>query len=203
MGWLQSLFSPLKKLWVRLHSPPKKRRGIYILYEDVKSCPYEDVHVLCLRSDLLPSGSDETFALLGEAIALVGGNIGGHSNIEKAIKGISFVLDISQYGSEEGNCKGGGSANFNSLHRDGVAPGYAVTNRRFLGVGSANKDVKAIRGDEDANQSSQPRSVHSVVVRHHHRRQVAGAHVAVALHRRENEEMIGSKDSGNSHCISC
>ncbi|KAH0461836.1 hypothetical protein IEQ34_009411 [Dendrobium chrysotoxum] len=22
------------------------RRGIYILYEDVKSCPYEDVHVL-------------------------------------------------------------------------------------------------------------------------------------------------------------
>nr|GLL46668.1 hypothetical protein PRUPE_1G012900 [Ipomoea trifida]GMD83671.1 RNA-directed RNA polymerase [Ipomoea batatas]GMD92102.1 RNA-directed RNA polymerase [Ipomoea batatas] len=46
MGWLQSLFSPLKKLWVRLHSPPKKRRGIYILYEDVKSCPYEDVHVL-------------------------------------------------------------------------------------------------------------------------------------------------------------
>ncbi|GAY58266.1 hypothetical protein CUMW_185740 [Citrus unshiu] len=46
MGWLQSLFSPLKKLWLRLHSTPKKRRGIYILYDDVKSCPYEDVHKL-------------------------------------------------------------------------------------------------------------------------------------------------------------
>ncbi|KAJ6903463.1 hypothetical protein NC651_020832 [Populus alba x Populus x berolinensis] len=46
MGWLQSLLSPLKKLWFRLHSTPKKRRGIYILYEDVKSCQYEDVHVL-------------------------------------------------------------------------------------------------------------------------------------------------------------
>nr|DAD33668.1 TPA_asm: hypothetical protein HUJ06_012519 [Nelumbo nucifera] len=46
MGWLQSLISPLKKLWDRLHSPQEKRRGIYILYEDVKSCPYEDVHVL-------------------------------------------------------------------------------------------------------------------------------------------------------------
>ncbi|KAI3459385.1 hypothetical protein Pfo_016048 [Paulownia fortunei] len=45
MGWLQSLFSRLKKLW-RLHSAQKKSRGIYILYEDVKSCPYEDVHVL-------------------------------------------------------------------------------------------------------------------------------------------------------------
>ncbi|KAK6929975.1 hypothetical protein RJ641_004069 [Dillenia turbinata] len=45
MRWLRSLFSPLKKLWVRLHSQ-KKRRGIYILYEDVKSCPCEDVHVL-------------------------------------------------------------------------------------------------------------------------------------------------------------
>ncbi|KAI0498011.1 hypothetical protein KFK09_021253 [Dendrobium nobile] len=28
----------------RIHSIA--RRGIYILYEDVKSCPYEDVHVL-------------------------------------------------------------------------------------------------------------------------------------------------------------
>ncbi|BFG13864.1 hypothetical protein CerSpe_001380 [Prunus speciosa] len=47
MGWLHSLFSPLKKLWFRVHSAPKKTgRGIYILYEDVKSCPYEDVHVL-------------------------------------------------------------------------------------------------------------------------------------------------------------
>nr|ACU16105.1 unknown [Glycine max] len=46
MGWLQSLPSPLKKFWLRLNSTQKKRRGIYILYEDVKSCPYEDVHVL-------------------------------------------------------------------------------------------------------------------------------------------------------------
>ncbi|GKV19594.1 hypothetical protein SLEP1_g29831 [Rubroshorea leprosula] len=47
MGWLQSLFSPLKKLWFRRHSAnQKKRRGIYILYEDVKSCQCEDVHVL-------------------------------------------------------------------------------------------------------------------------------------------------------------
>ncbi|PIA31787.1 hypothetical protein AQUCO_04900222v1 [Aquilegia coerulea] len=46
MGWLESFISPLKKLWVRLHSAQKKSRGIYILYDDVKSCPYEDVHVL-------------------------------------------------------------------------------------------------------------------------------------------------------------
>ncbi|KAJ0966293.1 hypothetical protein J5N97_027431 [Dioscorea zingiberensis] len=46
MGWLQSLFSPLKKLWLRMHSAHKKSRGIYILYEDVKSCQYEDVHIL-------------------------------------------------------------------------------------------------------------------------------------------------------------
>ncbi|KAG4157059.1 hypothetical protein ERO13_D02G038400v2 [Gossypium hirsutum] len=48
---LKSLLSPLKKLWFRLHSVQKKSvhisgRGIYILYEDVKSCPCEDVHVL-------------------------------------------------------------------------------------------------------------------------------------------------------------
>ncbi|THU69928.1 hypothetical protein C4D60_Mb08t19580 [Musa balbisiana] len=46
MGWLQSLLSPLKKLWFRLHSARKKNRGIYILYEDVKSCQCEDVHIL-------------------------------------------------------------------------------------------------------------------------------------------------------------
>ncbi|KAL9240813.1 hypothetical protein vseg_014991 [Gypsophila vaccaria] len=46
MGWLHSLFSPLKRLFLRLHSPRTKSRGIYILYEDVKSCQYEDVHVL-------------------------------------------------------------------------------------------------------------------------------------------------------------
>ncbi|KAJ1291537.1 hypothetical protein BS78_02G322700 [Paspalum vaginatum] len=46
MAWLQSLVSPLKKLWVRMHSAQNKRRGIYILYEDVKSCPCEDVQIL-------------------------------------------------------------------------------------------------------------------------------------------------------------
>ncbi|KAJ4839998.1 hypothetical protein Tsubulata_016134, partial [Turnera subulata] len=47
MGWLRSLIlSPLKKLWERLHSSHRKRRGIYILYKDVKSCPCEDVHIL-------------------------------------------------------------------------------------------------------------------------------------------------------------
>ncbi|KAJ0982693.1 hypothetical protein J5N97_010948 [Dioscorea zingiberensis] len=47
MGWLHSLFSPFKKLWIRMHSTQNKsNRGIYILYEDVKSCPYEDVQIL-------------------------------------------------------------------------------------------------------------------------------------------------------------
>ncbi|KAK6911424.1 hypothetical protein RJ641_023517 [Dillenia turbinata] len=46
MGWLRSLFSPLKKLWLRVHSAHKKGKGLYILYEDVKSCQDEDVHVL-------------------------------------------------------------------------------------------------------------------------------------------------------------
>ncbi|KAG6751732.1 hypothetical protein POTOM_043936 [Populus tomentosa] len=61
MGWLQSLFSPLKKLWFRKHSTAHKKstshmiaydiftlpgEDIYILHEDVKSCQYEDVHVL-------------------------------------------------------------------------------------------------------------------------------------------------------------
>ncbi|ESW34439.1 hypothetical protein PHAVU_001G152800 [Phaseolus vulgaris] len=55
MGWLQSLLCPLKKLWDRLHSGQKKRRGIYILYKDVKSCPCEDVHVLW--SILVESGA--------------------------------------------------------------------------------------------------------------------------------------------------
>ncbi|ONM58920.1 hypothetical protein Zm00014a_030149 [Zea mays] len=45
-AWMRSLFSPLKKLWIRMHSAHSKRRGIYILYEDVKSCPCEDVHIL-------------------------------------------------------------------------------------------------------------------------------------------------------------
>ncbi|GAY40670.1 hypothetical protein CUMW_053760 [Citrus unshiu] len=46
-GWLHSLVvSPLKKLWDRLHSSHRRRRGLYILYKDVKSCPCEDVQVL-------------------------------------------------------------------------------------------------------------------------------------------------------------
>ncbi|KGN44804.1 hypothetical protein Csa_015628 [Cucumis sativus] len=48
MGWFKSfLISPFKKLWDRLHSPHKSnRKGIYILYKDVKSCPCEDVQML-------------------------------------------------------------------------------------------------------------------------------------------------------------
>ncbi|KAF8664551.1 hypothetical protein HU200_054733 [Digitaria exilis] len=48
MAWVRSLMSPLKKLWVRMHSAQHKitERGIYILYEDVKSCPCEDVQIL-------------------------------------------------------------------------------------------------------------------------------------------------------------
>ncbi|XBI90626.1 hypothetical protein VPH35_028205 [Triticum aestivum] len=46
MGWLRSLMAPIKKLWIRVHSAQKKKRGIYILYEDVKSCPCEDVQIL-------------------------------------------------------------------------------------------------------------------------------------------------------------
>ncbi|KAG6528947.1 hypothetical protein ZIOFF_011139 [Zingiber officinale] len=46
MGWLRSLYSPFKRLWFRLHSAHRKKRGIYILYEDVKSCQCEDVQVL-------------------------------------------------------------------------------------------------------------------------------------------------------------
>ncbi|OAY42132.1 hypothetical protein MANES_09G155600v8 [Manihot esculenta] len=47
MGWLQSFFSPLKKLWLCLHSSPHtKSKGIHILYEDVKSCPSQDVQIL-------------------------------------------------------------------------------------------------------------------------------------------------------------
>lgn len=72
MGWLHSLLSPLKKLWGTLRSTKRTRkfnqirvfflfsyahsltmysflvlgRGIYVLYEDVKSCSCEDVHAL-------------------------------------------------------------------------------------------------------------------------------------------------------------
>ncbi|XAR58549.1 hypothetical protein NMG60_11013989 [Bertholletia excelsa] len=43
---LHSLLSPLKKLWGRLFPLRRKRRGINVLYEDVKSCPCEDVKIL-------------------------------------------------------------------------------------------------------------------------------------------------------------
>lgn len=46
MGWLRSLISPLRKLWCRVNAVRCKKRGIYILYDDVKSCQCEDVHVL-------------------------------------------------------------------------------------------------------------------------------------------------------------
>ncbi|CAL0324550.1 unnamed protein product [Lupinus luteus] len=55
MACLRSLFSPLKKLWSRLQSRNKKRKGISILYKDVMSCPSEDVHVLW--SMLVESGT--------------------------------------------------------------------------------------------------------------------------------------------------
>ncbi|XP_062186319.1 uncharacterized protein LOC133889886 [Phragmites australis] len=46
MGRLRSLLSPLRKLWCRANAAKRKKRGIYILYDDVKSCQCEDVHVL-------------------------------------------------------------------------------------------------------------------------------------------------------------
>uniref|UniRef100_A0A0E0C8H3 Uncharacterized protein n=1 Tax=Oryza meridionalis TaxID=40149 RepID=A0A0E0C8H3_9ORYZ len=46
MGWLRSLLSPLRRLWCHMNAVQRKKRGIYILYDDVKSCPCEDVHVL-------------------------------------------------------------------------------------------------------------------------------------------------------------
>lgn len=77
MGWLRSLFSPMRRLWCRLNAVQQRKstytqsaklnlftsescempclkmresvgaeRGIYILYDDVKSCQCEDVHVL-------------------------------------------------------------------------------------------------------------------------------------------------------------
>ncbi|KAL3644879.1 hypothetical protein CASFOL_010059 [Castilleja foliolosa] len=48
MGWLYSLLYPFKKFWGKLKSTKRTRtrRGIYVLYEDVKSCSCEDVHAL-------------------------------------------------------------------------------------------------------------------------------------------------------------
>ncbi|KAG8055194.1 hypothetical protein GUJ93_ZPchr0001g30089 [Zizania palustris] len=47
MGWLRSLLSLLRRLWCcHMNAVHREKRGIYILYDDVKSCPCEDVHVL-------------------------------------------------------------------------------------------------------------------------------------------------------------
>ncbi|KAF4365013.1 hypothetical protein F8388_001761 [Cannabis sativa] len=51
---------PLLTIEEALVSSPlcSKEKGIYILYEDVKSCPYEDVHVLwsiLVESHALPT----------------------------------------------------------------------------------------------------------------------------------------------------
>ncbi|KAJ8449012.1 hypothetical protein Cgig2_004067 [Carnegiea gigantea] len=47
MRWVRSILYPFKKLWDRFHSANRKRsRGIYLLYEDVKSCQCEDVQML-------------------------------------------------------------------------------------------------------------------------------------------------------------
>ncbi|KAG6425338.1 hypothetical protein SASPL_115768 [Salvia splendens] len=46
MAWFHSLLSPLKKFWGRFRENRRTRRGIYVLYEDVKSCSCEDVHAL-------------------------------------------------------------------------------------------------------------------------------------------------------------
>ncbi|KVI12535.1 hypothetical protein Ccrd_009149 [Cynara cardunculus var. scolymus] len=55
MGWLQSIFSPVKILWRRIQSVHTRRRkrmqfdrgkGLYVLYEDVKCCSCEDVQML-------------------------------------------------------------------------------------------------------------------------------------------------------------
>ncbi|KAK4851715.1 hypothetical protein QYF36_017770 [Acer negundo] len=43
MGW-PSILSPLKDFW--LCTAYRKNKGIYILYDDVKSCPCEDVQIL-------------------------------------------------------------------------------------------------------------------------------------------------------------
>ncbi|KAK9206678.1 hypothetical protein WN943_016957 [Citrus x changshan-huyou] len=66
-GWLHSLVvSPLKKLWDRLHSSHRRRRGLYILYKDVKSCPCEDVQVIDV---LHPGRANVSKAELKEKLA--------------------------------------------------------------------------------------------------------------------------------------
>ncbi|KAL8170279.1 hypothetical protein V2J09_022083 [Rumex salicifolius] len=46
MGWINALVCPLKNLWSHCKRPFKRSRGIYMLYEDVKSCECEDVQAL-------------------------------------------------------------------------------------------------------------------------------------------------------------
>ncbi|URE16830.1 hypothetical protein MUK42_10656 [Musa troglodytarum] len=75
MGWLRSLLSPLKKLWIRLHSARRQRRGIYMLYEDVKSCPYEDVQILW--SIVAESRPPAAAAAAASAAAFGLGEVGG------------------------------------------------------------------------------------------------------------------------------
>ncbi|GLJ05352.1 hypothetical protein SUGI_0016700 [Cryptomeria japonica] len=49
-NWVPKIVWPFKKMWHSIHkrffAAHKKSRGIYILYEDVRSCGYEDVHVM-------------------------------------------------------------------------------------------------------------------------------------------------------------
>lgn len=50
MSFEKRVVNPLRKLWRHLYrrisAQNIKSRGIYILYEDVRSCQDEDVHVL-------------------------------------------------------------------------------------------------------------------------------------------------------------
>ncbi|EPS62512.1 hypothetical protein M569_12279, partial [Genlisea aurea] len=45
-GWLRSVLTPLRNLWIWALPDHKNRRMIHVLYEDVRSCPCEDVQVL-------------------------------------------------------------------------------------------------------------------------------------------------------------
>ncbi|KAF6164679.1 hypothetical protein GIB67_033895 [Kingdonia uniflora] len=46
MGWFQSLISPVRMLWIRLHFTHIKSKNLSSFYFSFISCPYEDVHVL-------------------------------------------------------------------------------------------------------------------------------------------------------------
>nr|GME04259.1 hypothetical protein Iba_scaffold1717CG0260 [Ipomoea batatas]GME19606.1 hypothetical protein Iba_scaffold23332CG0030 [Ipomoea batatas] len=70
--------------------------------------------------------------------------------------------------------------------RSNLLPSHSDETRALL----SELDVEAISGDEDADEHSQAKSIHSVVVRHHHRRPVAGVHADV-LHRQGNGRFSG------------